>query len=502
MADTDRLPCVVIVGRPNVGKSTLFNAITGSRRSIVGDEPGITRDRIGGIAVHGRKRFELIDTGGIIPDDHALIPSQILRQARFALEAADHIIFVIDGRTEITSADRELAQMLRKLNKPVLLAVNKIDTAKNLDLVSDFHNLGIEPVFGISAEHKQGIYEMLDLVTAPFPEKTEEEPAEGEAVEKAPPIKVSIIGRPNVGKSTLINAIVGEERAIVSPIAGTTRDTVDEQITHKGVDYLFMDTAGIRRKGKTHLMAEKLSVVMARRHIRMAHVVLLVIDATEGPLGQDATIAGYAHEEGRALIVVVNKWDAAPDKDKAKFEENLRYELKFLEYAQVAFVSAKTGAGVGQLFEMIRNAHKWASHRVGTGELNRFSTGLILEPDTRIKYITQASIRPPTFIVFPDKKNDLHFSAERQLINRIRRAFGFQGTPIVIKTKFAANPFEGMRRNEPAKRPPRNTSQASPKRTGGKATGGKATGGKATGGKNAARKAKSGTVRNKQKGKK
>lgn len=485
----------MIVGRPNVGKSTLFNAITGSRRSIVGDEPGITRDRIGGIAEHGGKRFELIDTGGIIPDDHALIPAQIFRQARFALEGADHIIFVIDGRTEITSADRELAQILRRLSKPLLLAVNKIDTDKNQHLVSEFHQLGIEPVFPVSAEHKVGIYEMLDLVTAPFPSMDEPEPSsEGaEAPGKpAPPIKVSIIGRPNVGKSTLINAILGEERAIVSPVAGTTRDVVDERLTRNGVDYLFMDTAGIRRKGKTHLMAEKLSVVMARRHIRMAHVVLLVLDATEGPLGQDATIAGYAHEEGRALIVVVNKWDAAPDKDKAKFEQELRDELKFLEYAQVAFLSAKTGSGVNQLFEMIRNAHKWASHRVGTGELNRFSTGLTLEPDTRIKYITQASIRPPTFIVFPDKKNDLHFSAERQLINRLRRAFGFQGTPIVVKTKFASNPYEGMRRNEPAKRPPRNTEQKSVKRTAGQ-------GGS---GRNAARKAKSGTVRNKQKPKK
>ena len=493
MAETDRLPCVVIVGRPNVGKSTLFNAITGSRRSIVGDEPGITRDRIGGVAEHARKRFEIIDTGGIIPDDHALIPAQILRQARFALEAADHIIFVIDGRTEITSADRELAIMLRKLNKPLLLAVNKIDTEKNQHLIDEFHQLGIAPVFGVSAEHRVGLYEMLDLITAPFPELERPVPleeGEPEPAKKTPPIKVSIIGRPNVGKSTLINAILGEERSIVSPVAGTTRDTVDELFTHKDVDYLFMDTAGIRRKGKTHLMAEKLSVVMARRHIRMAHVVLLVVDATEGPLGQDATIAGYAHEEGRALIVVVNKWDAAPDKNKAKFEEALRDELKFLEYAQVAFISAKTGSGVGQLFEMIRNAHKWTSHRVGTGELNRFSMGLILEPDTRIKYITQASIRPPTFIVFPDKKRELHFSAERQLINRIRAAFGFQGTPIVVKVKFAVNPFEGMRKNEPAKRPPRNTAQKSVKR-------------KAAGtGKNAARKAKSGTVRNKQKTKK
>jgi GTP-binding protein len=308
--------------------------------------------------------------------------------------------------------------------------------------VHEFHELGIDTVMPVSAEHKLGIFELLNHVTKDFPrnDKQQEEPEE-----KRPSIKVSIIGRPNVGKSTLINALVGEERAIVSPIAGTTRDTVDETITRDGTDFVFMDTAGIRRKGKTHEMAEKLSVVMARRHIRMAHVVLLIVDATEGPLGQDATIAGYAHEGGRALIVVVNKWDAVKNPDKKSFEENLRYELKFLEYAQVAFVSAKTGQGVGKLFDMIREAHKWSSHRVGTGELNRFSTGLILEPDTKIKYITQASIRPPTFIVFPDRRSELHFSAERQLVNRLRKAFGFQGTPIVVKARFSKNPFEGKR---------------------------------------------------------
>jgi len=437
----------VIVGRPNVGKSTLFNAITGSRRSIVGDEPGITRDRISGIAVHAGRRFEIIDTGGIIPDDREWIPSQILKQARVALEGAAQIIFLIDGRTEITSADRELSQILRRLNKPVTLAVNKIDTQKSAGLVHEFHELGIDHVLPVSAEHKVGLYELLDHVTQSFPMEDAVP-----AAERRPAIKISIVGRPNVGKSTLINSLVGEERAIVSPVAGTTRDTVDEQITRGGIDYIFMDTAGIRRKGKTHEMAEKLSVMMARRHIRMANVVLLVVDAVEGPASQDATIAGYAHEGGRALIVVVNKWDAMGKADKKAFEENLRDEMKFLEYAQVAFVSAKTGQGVGRLFEMIREAHKWFSHRVGTGELNRFSSTLELEPDTKIKYITQASIRPPTFIVFPDKRNQLHFSAERQLVNKIRNEFGFKGTPIIVKAKFSKNPFEGKKPKEKEKR--------------------------------------------------
>lgn len=448
MSVAERLPVVVIVGRPNVGKSTLFNTITGSRRSITGDEPGITRDRISGVGEHHGRRFEVIDTGGIIPDDKDLIPTQILRQAGFALEQAAHIIFLIDGRTEITSADRELAQMLRRLEKPVVLVVNKIDSAKSESLIAGFYELGIETVIGVSAEHKLGIFELLDHVTREFPKsKTKEQEEEAEAVAKTPAIKISIIGRPNVGKSTLINALVGEERAIVSPIAGTTRDTVDETILRDGVEYVFMDTAGIRRKGKTKLMAEKMSVVMALRHIRMAHVVLIVIDAVEGPLGQDATIAGYAHEAGRAVIVVVNKWDAMQGKSQKDFEVELRDSLKFLEYAQVAFVSAKTGHGVGKLFDMIHEAHRWASHRVGTGELNRFSAGLILEPDTKIKYITQASIRPPTFVVFPDKRGELHFSASRQLVNRLRRAFGFKGTPIVVKTKFAKNPFAGKRRS-------------------------------------------------------
>jgi len=425
------LPVVVIVGRPNVGKSTLFNAVTGQRRSIVGDEPGITRDRIHGEAEYLGRRFELIDTGGIIPNDAEMIPSEILKQARFALDRAAQVIFLIDGRAEITGADRDLAKILRQLGKPVSVAVNKIDTTARESLAHEFYSLGFPDVFPISSEHRIGLDDLLEHVTGGFRRQPEpqEEPA------KRQKIKVAIIGRPNVGKSTLLNALVGQQRAIVSPIAGTTRDAVDETVFHEGSEFVFVDTAGIRRKGKTKLMAEKLSVVMARRHIRMANVIVLVVDATEGVVTADATIAGYAHEEGRALIVVVNKWDAAADKNKKAFTQRVRDELKFAEYAQVVFISAKTGAGVGRLFGLIKDAYESASKRVTTGELNRFKEMLEFDRDIKVYYITQASMRPPTFVVFTDKARELHFSTERYLINQLRKRFGFHSTPIVIKTR-------------------------------------------------------------------
>ena len=427
------LPAVVIVGRPNVGKSTLFNAILGDRRSIVGDEPGITRDRIYGEAEHRGKRFGLIDTGGIIPHDDALIPTQILKQARVALETASHILYVIDGRTEITAADHELARLLRTLGKPLTLVVNKIDTSAREDLVHEFYSLGLGDPFPVSAEHKLGLGDLLDHVTAPLP-KPERIAEEEEKAEKRR-IKVAIIGRPNVGKSTMLNALVGSERAIVSPVAGTTRDAVDESVEEGNTLYRFVDTAGIRRKGKTHEMTEKLSVVMARRHIRMANVVLLMLDATEGVVASDATIAGYAHQEGRAVILVVNKWDAAEGKSKRAFTEAVRDQLKFLDYAPIIFASAKNGEGIRRIMSTIRRSFDAASKRIGTGELNRFVETLKFESDIRIHYITQASIRPPTFIVFTGGAGSLHFSIERNLVNRLREQFGFEGTPIVIKTK-------------------------------------------------------------------
>jgi GTP-binding protein len=433
------IPTVVIVGRPNVGKSTLFNRITGQRRAIVGDEPGITRDRIHGTAEHDHRPFELIDTGGIVVADQEYIPAQVLRQADVALHKAAHIIFLIDGRAEITGSDRDLAQMLQRLGKPVSLAVNKIDTASRQDLTHQFYELGISDVFPVSAEHGTGVDALLDHVTADFPQRDPGAAApDGEPGATEPTaIKVAIIGRPNVGKSTLLNALTGQERAIVSPIAGTTRDAVDETVTRDGVQYTFVDTAGIRRKGKTHAMAEKLSVVMARRNIRMAHVVLLILDATEGIVGLDTTIAGYAHEGGRALILCVNKWDEVKghgSQKKGEFEQKIRDSFKFLEYAPVVYLSAKSGGGLQKLLPLIREVYQSASRRISTGELNRFVEQLRFE-ERKIYYITQHSIRPPAFAVFTGKGGPLHFSHERYLINQLRRRFGFKGTPILLQTR-------------------------------------------------------------------
>jgi GTP-binding protein len=419
-------PAIVIVGRPNVGKSTLFNRITGQRRAIVGDEPGITRDRLETPAVYEGRRFDLIDTGGIVVSDAEYIPSQILKQAKVALQRAHGVIFLVDGRAEITAADRELADMLRRLGKPVTLAVNKIDTVRNENLVHEFHSLGIADVFPISSEHGTGIDLLLDHVTKDFPQE--------EAAEQERGIRVAIIGRPNAGKSTLLNALTGEERAIVSPVAGTTRDSVDEVVVRDGKRFVFVDTAGIRRKGKTKLMAEKLSVVMARRSIRMADVTIVVMDASEGVLALDATIAGYAHEGGRSVILCVNKWDLATDDQKAEFEENIRFQLKFLEYAPVVFLSAVSGAGVKRLFPLIVKCSEEANHRVTTGELNRFVETLRFE-DRKVLYITQAGVRPPSFVLFTDKAGPLHFSHERYLVNQLRKRFGFTGTPVQIKIR-------------------------------------------------------------------
>jgi GTPase len=496
-AGADALPLVAIVGRPNVGKSTLFNRLTRSRRSIVGDEPGITRDRIYGEYEWAGRRFRLVDTGGIVPDDPELIPAEIYKQARVALDEAAALVLVVDARTELASPDYDLVKLLRKGGKPVFLAVNKVEGEAMALAAENFRRLGIREVYPISSEHGLGIGELLDAIAeaVPAPEvETEEElagvdeigeggrlepgkheePVEHSADAKSPhrthgefeqhETSVAIIGRPNVGKSTLLNALTGTARAIVSPVAGTTRDAVDEVVEYEGSQLRFVDTAGIRRKGKTHLMAEKLSVVMARRHLEAADVALLVIDATEGVTASDATIGGYAHESGRSVILVVNKWDAVttgrmdgkPPADREIFEKQMRSVLKYLSYAPVIFLSAlemigPQRKGMGRVLREVKSVAAERRKRVTTGQMNRFLDKIDFQrapvpmaKRIRIFYMTQAAVAPPTFVLFTDRDIKLHFAFERFLENQIRAAFGFKGTPIWFKVK-ARNEKAGTR---------------------------------------------------------
>jgi GTP-binding protein len=442
---------IAIVGRPNVGKSTLFNRLIGKRRAIVGDEPGITRDRLYGETDWEGRRLRVIDTGGIIPEEKELIPAEVFRQARVALDEADAVIMVVDGRSELAAPDMELARLLLRTGKPLFLAVNKIDTPAQEANVEDFRRLGIREMFPVSSEHGTGVAELLEAVlTRIGAEGAEETEGAEKTAEEVQETKVAIIGRPNVGKSTLLNRLTGTARAIVSPLPGTTRDAVDEVVERDGRRYRFIDTAGIRRKGKTKLMAEKLSVVMARKHLEAADVALLIIDAVEGVTALDANIAGYAHESGRSLIILVNKWDlAGPGRqdgkkpaDRNQFEQELRYALKFLSYAPVLFISATSGKGMEKVFPVLEQVAAERRKRISTAEMNRFLKTIDFErasvPASRrvkIYYMTQAAVAPPTFILFTDRPVKLHFSYERFLENQIRRAFGFRGTPIWIKNR-------------------------------------------------------------------
>jgi GTP-binding protein len=444
-----------------VGKSTLFNRLVGARRAIVGDEPGITRDRLYGHTTWNGRTLRVVDTGGIIPDDKQLIPSEIFRQARVALEEAAAIVMVVDVRTELAAPDMELARLLQRLGKPLFLAVNKVDTPKLEAEVENFRTLGIKRLFPVSAEHGTGTAELLEAVLHVIPEgehkaepelqpqpEPENEVAEEESSQRE--TRVAIIGHPNVGKSTLLNALTGSSRAIVSPIAGTTRDAVDELLERDGNHYRFIDTAGIRRKGKTHLMAEKLSVMMARKHLEAADVALLVIDAVEGVSALDAAIGGYAHESGRSVIIVINKWDLVglgrqDGKDPADrniYEKQVRHALKFLDYAPVVFVSAAQGKNLDKLFKTLELVAAERRKRISTSQMNKFIESVDFErasvpyrQKVRIYYMTQASASPPKFILFTDKDVKLHFSYQRFLENQIRRAFGFIGTPIWIKNR-------------------------------------------------------------------
>ncbi len=448
------LPLIAIVGRPNVGKSTLFNRIAGMRRSIVGNEPGITRDRIYASAQWQGKEFQVVDTGGMLPGDRDLIPREILKHAQVAIGQAEQVVLVVDGRAEITGSDRELARLLRHTGKPLALAVNKADAPKHESQMQEWHALGIGRLFFISAEHGHGVAELLDEVTRGFSLAEETEGASLQSEESAE-IRVAIIGRPNVGKSTLLNRVCGQERSMVTPLPGTTRDAVDLQVDSPVAGPLrLVDTAGIRRKGKTKLMAEKLSVVMARRHVRLCDVALLMMDAVEGATAQDAAIARYAHENGKGLILVVNKWDLVRNKlvQAGKLADTVRREMPFLSYAPMQFLSAATGWNAEKLLKSIRQVGRARSQRVETSELNRFFQGLDLDrapvPSARklkIFYLTQAGVRPPTFVLFTDRAGALHPAFARYLENQIRRRFGFAGTPIVLKTKLSPGRGRGAR---------------------------------------------------------
>jgi GTPase len=547
---SSRLPLVAIVGRPNVGKSTLFNRLTHSRRSIVGDEPGITRDRIYGDVEWDGRIIRLVDTGGIVTDDKEYIPSEIYAQARVGMEEADLLLMIVDARTELASPDFTLAKMLIRGGKPVFLVANKVENPTVASAAENMRQLGLPELFLVSSEHGLGIGDLLDAIfdrlPAPevnatvqdatpsiydtpldpnepdiedavvFDEDAEdeieedmgpeqdmaedsedetgeldlpydpsefgpeedlinEEDAEAEFATTSPDahsdaegkpihrthgefeqheISVAIIGRPNVGKSTLLNALTGTSRAIVSPIAGTTRDAVDEVIEHDGQRLRLIDTAGIRRKGKTKLMAEKLSVVMARRHLESCDIALLMIDATEGVTANDAHIGGYAHESGRSVIILVNKWDllttartdGKPPVDKAVYEEQVRHALKYLNYAPLLFISAASGMNLKKLMQEIKHIAKERRKRVTTGQMNRFLDKIDFQrapvpmaKRIRIFYMTQAAVAPPTFILFTDRNIQLHFAFQRFLENQIRQAFGFEGTPIWFKVR-ARNP--------------------------------------------------------------
>lgn len=427
-------PVVAIVGRPNVGKSTLFNVLAGEMISIVKDTPGVTRDRIYADVSWLDREFTLIDTGGIEPESRDIILSQMREQAQIAIDTADVIIFITDVRQGLQDADSKVADMLRRSGKPVILTVNKVDNFdKFMPDVYEFYNLGIGDPVPISASSRLGLGDMLDAVCAYFPEKTEEE-------EEDERPRIAIVGKPNVGKSSIINKLVGENRVIVSDIAGTTRDAIDTDVVHDGKEYIFIDTAGLRRKNKIKEELERYSIIRTVTAVERADVVLMVIDAVEGVTEQDAKIAGIAHERGKGIIIVVNKWDAIEKNDKTmrEYESKVRQILSFMPYAEIMYVSAKTGQRLHKLYDMIDMVIANQTLRVATGVLNEIMTEAVAmqqppsDKGKRLKlyYITQVAVKPPTFVIFVNDKDLMHFSYTRYLENKIREAFGFRGTSL------------------------------------------------------------------------
>ena len=436
-------PVVAIVGRPNVGKSTLFNVLAGDTISIVKDTPGVTRDRIYADCTWLDKNFTLIDTGGIEPDSSDIILSQMREQAEIALAPAAVIVFIVDVRQGLVDADSKVADMLRKSKKPVVLAVNKVDSFEKFgNDVYEFYNLGIGDPVPVSAASRLGLGELLDEVIKYFGEGT------GEETEDDRP-RIAIVGKPNVGKSSIINQLVGENRVIVSDIAGTTRDAVDTEIVHNGTEYVFIDTAGLRRKSKIKEELERYSIIRTVTAVERADVVVVVIDATEGVTEQDAKIAGIAHERGKGIIVAVNKWDAIEKNDKTIYEytNKIKDTLAFMPYAEYVFISAKTGQRTNRLFELIDMVRQNQTLRVATGVLNEIMTEAVAlqQPPSdkgkrlRLYYITQVAVKPPTFVIFVNDKNLMHFSYTRYIENKIREAFGFKGTSL----KFIARERSG-----------------------------------------------------------
>ena len=434
MADHKIKPIVAVVGRPNVGKSTLFNVLAGEKISIVKDTPGITRDRIYVDVTWLDKAFTLIDTGGIEPDSNDIILSQMRQQAQIAMDTADVIIFMVDVRQGLVDADAKVADMLRRCRKPVVLVVNKVDNFdKYMADVYEFYNLGIGEPFAISAANRLGLGEMLDEVISHFPEGVAED------IEDERP-KVAIVGKPNVGKSSIINKLIGEDRVIVSDIAGTTRDAVDTEVTFGDKEYVFIDTAGLRRKNKIKEELEHYMIVRTVSAVERADVVVMVIDAVEGVTEQDAKIAGIAHERGKGVIIAVNKWDAVEKDDKTiyRFTEKVRQTLSYMPYAELLFISAKTGQRLPKLFDTIDMVIENHSMRIQTGVLNEIITEAVAlqQPPSdkgkrlRIYYATQAAVKPPTFVLFVNDKELMHFSYTRYLENKIRDTFGFKGTPL------------------------------------------------------------------------
>lgn len=427
-------PVVAIVGRPNVGKSTLFNVLAGERISIVKDTPGVTRDRIYADVSWLDKAFTLIDTGGIEPDSDDIILSQMREQAQIAIDTSDVIMFITDVRQGLVDADEKVANMLRRSKKPVVLVVNKVDDFKKyMPDVYEFYNLGIGEPIPVSAASMLGIGDMLDEVIAHFPERNAEEEEDDRP-------KIAVIGKPNVGKSSLINKLTGEKRVIVSDIAGTTRDAIDTAVKYCGREYVFIDTAGLRRKSKIKEELERYSIIRAVTAVERADVVVIVIDATEGVTEQDAKIAGIAHDRGKGIIIAVNKWDAIEKNDKSVKEhsDRIRQVLSFMPYAEILFISAQTGQRLNKLYEMIDVVMANNSMRLATGVLNEIVAEAVAmqQPPSdkgkrlKIFYITQVSVKPPTFVVFVNDKKLMHFSYTRYIENRIRDAFGFRGTAL------------------------------------------------------------------------